>query len=652
MKTISISKLILANFKGIESLEVNLNSQGITVISGDNRKGKTTIMDAYLWLIFGKNSFGESNFSIKPLDVNSEPIHKLTTCVEGCFDINGNQIILRKEYFENWVKRRGSNEEVLDSHITKCSINNVPVGTMREYEEFIRENFAPEEVFRLISDPTHFPTRKMAEQRKILIELAGGIDPKLVFVGNNKMLDVYERIAMANKAENYAKMLSAKKAQIKAKLEEIPIKIKEVNNLTPKQQDWTALENELKGKQDILNTKRGQIVSVLERDKSELERKRAIQEQIAKLKQQIDTVKAAEQRELLKDYNEKMLTHDNNLAEITRTLNLINRHKERLGMIDADLIELNTKITALREQYREISSSVFVEDPNSLICPITKMEFCQEARFSAVEKLREAFNTDKATKEANNVKEGKALSQRISELSNEKANIEQQIQALNAPQTTDIKAPVKPDTSVISQETAQKIEEINKSIETLEKSLQTEQAESDKEAIDAIKEEISILEENVAELVSLLKDKDTIEKYQKRIKELGDEEQTLSQSLTDTEHEEDDFNHYTKVYLDVVNERTSHYFKFVKFKLFNKLMNGGLEETCEAMLNGVPYSDINAEGKVNSGLDIINAISKYYEVSAPIWIDNAESTNNFIPVNSQLVLLKVSYDKQLTINHN
>ena len=91
-------------------------------------------------------------------------------------------------------------------------------------------------------------------------------------------------------------------------------------------------------------------------------------------------------------------------------------------------------------------------------------------------------------------------------------------------------------------------------------------------------------------------------------------------------------------------------FKMVEFKLFNELINGGIEETCEATVNGVPYASVNNAGKINAGLDIINALQKIYEVSAPIFIDNAEAVVDFLNNDAQLIKLYVSAeDKKLRI---
>ena len=106
---------------------------------------------------------------------------------------------------------------------------------------------------------------------------------------------------------------------------------------------------------------------------------------------------------------------------------------------------------------------------------------------------------------------------------------------------------------------------------------------------------------------------------------------------------------YIKIYTDLVQDKINEMFKDVKFKLFDTQVNGGIVETCEATVNGVPYSDVNNAGKINAGLDIINTISKKLDASVPIFVDNAESVNKLVDTDGQIVKLFVSDDKELVV---
>lgn len=103
--------------------------------------------------------------------------------------------------------------------------------------------------------------------------------------------------------------------------------------------------------------------------------------------------------------------------------------------------------------------------------------------------------------------------------------------------------------------------------------------------------------------------------------------------------------------MDEVERRVNSKFQTVRFRMFEPQLNGGETPTCIAMVDGVKYADLNTAGKINAGLDIINTLCLYHGVSAPVFIDNAESVNQLFPVASQLVKLVVTTDRELTINH-
>ena len=157
------------------------------------------------------------------------------------------------------------------------------------------------------------------------------------------------------------------------------------------------------------------------------------------------------------------------------------------------------------------------------------------------------------------------------------------------------------------------------------------------------------IQKEIDELKKQLNTKEQIEVLEKRIDELKNEESAQSQELADLERIEFTLNDFDKGKMELTEENINGMFELVKFKMFNKQLNGGESETCETMLDGVPYSDVNTAGKINAGIDIINALSKHYGVSAPIFIDNKESINTPLKSDSQVIYLSVGLEEYLTI---
>ena len=114
MKSIQLSYLNIHNFKGCKALTLNFAGRSAT-ISGDNATGKTTIYDAFCWLLYGKDSKGRSDFQIKPLASDGQVAdHGAVTVVEACLSVDGLGVTFRKDYYERWSTKRGSDAETYD----------------------------------------------------------------------------------------------------------------------------------------------------------------------------------------------------------------------------------------------------------------------------------------------------------------------------------------------------------------------------------------------------------------------------------------------------------------------------------------------------------------------------------------------------------
>lgn len=134
-----------------------------------------------------------------------------------------------------------------------------------------------------------------------------------------------------------------------------------------------------------------------------------------------------------------------------------------------------------------------------------------------------------------------------------------------------------------------------------------------------------------------------------RIGELLSLEKVLASQIAELEGQELLCEDYIKTKVELLEKGINEKFNFVKFKLFNVLMNGTLEECCEALIDGVPFGNANTAGQINAGLDIINALSKHNGVYAPVFIDNRESINRIIDCSSQVINLIVSSDHRIRI---
>src|SRR5699024_7379072 len=229
MKTIKLLNLKLTNFKGIKSLDVDLKGNDASVY-GDNGTGKTTVFDAFVWLLFNKDSQNKSDFQIKTME-NDKVIHNLNHEVEATLLVDGNELQLKKVFKEKWTKPRGQIEHVFGGHTTDYYINEVP-SKKKEYDETIAD-IIDEDVFKLLTNPNEFNINMhWKDRRNLLFEIAGDLTDEDVIATDkdlSKLLDVLN----GRSIDDFKTVIASKRKEINDKLKEIPTRIDEIHRNKP-----------------------------------------------------------------------------------------------------------------------------------------------------------------------------------------------------------------------------------------------------------------------------------------------------------------------------------------------------------------------------------------------------------------------------------
>lgn len=653
MQKIVLKSLSLTNFKGVRSQEIVFSEQG-TVISGENGTGKTTIFDAFLWLLFGKDSSGrsDSNFNIKTLDPQTgKPILHLEHSVCAVLDVNGREIKLQRNYVENWVKPRGTTEETLKDHKTECYINDVKVGTKKEYDAEINA-LIPEDVFKMITNPYYFNSLRPETQKDMLLEMAGNITDAEVAALNPEYVKLLEQLSGRPLAQ-YAKEVAAKKKACKDALAVIPSQIDTANRLRPASEDWGALEKELAEKKERLADIDAQISDKSKLNEQEYQRKAEVQKQIGdkrialvnaenaiRSNASADARKAAME---LKDLEYKLQSQQNDIV----------RKKESISSIKRDIDSLVASMNALRADFHKIRAEVITYPDGAFVCPTCKRPLEVEDVEAKQAELQANFNQEKASKLKANQEKGKAFSAKKDEYQKKLSAYEQELKELESQVVTTQKLIETKKAAIPEEQDAdamiaadQNCINLRNEITELENQLKMEAKPVD---VSELQNGKRVLSEAITELNKRLANRSQIERVDKEIADLEEKRVANNQELADLERWEFTALEFKKAKDAKLLERINGMFQVVSFNFVSDQLNGGEKLTCVCTVNGTPYPDVNAAGKVNAGLDIINAICSAKGVSAPIFIDNRESINQIIPTVSQVINLVVSKDKSLTI---
>ena len=640
MKEIIILRLTLLNFKGIRSLTVDFDEHE-TNIYGANAAGKTTVFDAFRWVLFGKDCQDRKDFNIKTIGADGKPIERLPHEVTADLVVDGEQITLKKCYVEKWTKKRGSAVETFSGHAVECYYNDVPC-SVKEYEAKVSE-ICDEQVFKLITNPLFFTSQKKDFQRGMLISLAGNVTNQELVDENPDFADLVGMLS-GKTIEELKREVASKKRKIKDGIDNIPARIDERKRDMPEAWDWSAVETNIKVHEYEIGQLDAQIADRSKAFSETTKRKQEVARQLSEVKSGITAREYKMKDALLACYNETRRAHETAVQEVASKRNERRVKALALPRLEKELQTLKEKREALIAEWRTVKAEEFAEpDRNEFVCPTCKRPLEADDVDAKIEELRTAFNTDKSkrlernktvgieTKGAIEAKEAeiKAINDGCFKLDNTIALIENSDAYKNNPTEPDVKPILNKDDELneLKAKAADLQMELDKEVSAPDTSDLQELKNKHQEALNADKMK--------------LRDRETIANINKRIKELEDEYKTSQDELARLEGIEFTIQQFCKARIEHVESRINGMFKLVRFKMYEQQINGGEIETCEATVDGVPFSDLNNAMKINAGLDIINAICAANGIIAPIFIDNRESVSEILSTQSQIVNLVV-----------
>lgn len=629
-------KLNLQNFKGIRNSEFDFGGIDATIY-GDNATGKTTVFDSLCWLLFGKDSLDRADFEIKTLE-NGEPIHKVNHEVEAEFlNDDGNSFTLRRVYREKYSSPRGGDTK-LTGHTTDYFINDVPVKE-KEYKQYINDVIA-EDVFKLITNPLYFNEQySWQNRRQLLLKMCGDVDDESVINSRSELTRLAE-LLNGRTVDEQRKIVAAKKTAINKELDMIPVRIDEALR---NKVDIAASEVKLTTDIETLN----KSINELENQKATIINGFSSTEKRSKI-DEIGRQLKARQSEVLSVYNSEKQRKRGEYEALLTQLKIIesehDRYTDRAYDLAKDIERESKRIETLQAEFDAFNAQEF----NKETCPTCGQPLPEDKQAE----LEVAFNSEKAAK----LEEWQSLIESAKKL---KANYEEQREVLLVKAdglTKEIEDKTKAYESKFKEyesylepnvEDDPDYKELKAELFLLELD---EGEEADDKEVARLDDEISSVKEKRAALETELNKYTLNADIQKRVIELENQQQQLAAEknlLDETSFLIDEF---VKAKVDMLEESINSHFEYARFKMFNVLVNGNIEECCETTYKGVPYRSMNNAARMNVGLDIINALTKFYNVTAPVFIDNAEAVTDFIKCNSQTIKLVVDADfKELTM---
>ena len=666
MKKIKLLSMHIQNFKGCKDRKIEFGDK--TRIFGANATGKTTVFDSFTWLLFGKDSLGSTDFDVRPLDADGKMINSIEISVEAKISVDSDEYELKKVQKQKWVKKHGTDTRVLQGNVNEFEINGYPK-SQKDFKDFI-SGIIDEDVFNMITNPNAFNALAWKKQREILMKFVGSFSDVEIAEGlDEKYAKLIPELRIAN-TEDILKKYTKAKTALNKDMVEIPARIDEISKQLVIA-DVGALEVEKTAKEVALQKVEGEISG----GAGKLEEINKKREEILNLKFHISEIQNEENQKLFdksKIVRDNLNARDRELSNVKREIgNLSDEIKAVHNMYEAQEREKDRLLVEWRSEKAKTFPEFVPLDPlpeSATVCSTCGRELAEDVKKkilddyeSSVELHQNKYSEDKAKFEEARAKkieqikkDGKEATASRDKLKANEAELHKKMDELNIQladtqkKYDDAKAeldkfPTKADISKNTEYLA-----TNEKISALEKEIEFMSAESTgKTELEAKK---AVLKDEIAEIAGKIVAADN-SKVKERIAELEAEQKEVGQKIAEQEQMIDLVEDFIRAKMNMISEKINEMFKIVSFKLFDVQINGGIKETCECTVNGVPLSSLNNGHRIVAGLDIIHSLSNLYEVICPIFVDNAESINDFnVPkMDAQMVYLMVTDDKELKV---
>ena len=643
MTDIKIKRLSLENFKCHRNLVLDFNG-GNASIYGDNATGKTSVYDALTWLLFGKDSHGngEKNIEIKPLGEDGEVRdHNAITAVEAVLLVNGEEVTLRRTYQEVWSTKRGRGEATYDGNTSEYYVDGVPCKKYAFAEKV--ESLVGEDTFRMLTSVSHFPAGiSWQERREVLFRVANVAGDREIMATDARFIPLIDGMGKLSLEDYKKKLLSDKRSFVGAKTD-IPARISECQKTI---EDVDGMDfGAARAKIEALSVEKG----ALEAELLSIERNTAAENKRMEIREVQLELSALDNEN--KAYRASQLASAPDTAAMRVNLTrLQSQHNVKMRTVENDrayVQRLDNDIASARSRWIAVNGESFAggKCPTcGQVLPAAQLKAATEG-FEAqkAKRLREIEQTANGSKDAK-----AAVLERITSTEAEIAELESAI-TKEAGMLTAAESNVIPISDIEGY--AETREAIQKRIESLNGELMDIMSGTSAARAKLIGQ-ISEIKNEIASWNVYLGKESLLEYSRKRVEELQEDARRAAEQLDAIEEELFLIDEYSRYKTQFVEDSINGMFRIARFRLFREQANGGIEDRCDVVYEGVPYININSGAKINVGIDIINTLSRAYGVTVPLFVDNAESVTNLERSECQIIRLVVSEnDKKMRCDY-
>ena len=646
---IKILELSITAFKGIRSLRLELGGNNAD-IRGRNGTGKTSVYDAYLWMLFGKDSAGATQFDVKPLNSDGTPRTGTDTEVEALLLVDGKEVRLRRVLHEKWRAMPGQAQPVYAGDETQCFIDNVPSALEKEYKPYIAGLVGDEDQFKLLSIHGWFMTLPWEKRRRYLVDAAGG-NAEAEILARPEYQDI-PGILQGKSPEDAKKRLSDQLKRVKAELDAVPGRLDELQRMYN-----PPSAEELRFAEDRIAACKAEMQDVnqqLDGTEDVFEQARAMNEKVRRLNDAVELRKAELDRPV-REAEAALRTRLEQARARRASLSMeADRLQKEMDMIEMDISKYQDKRERLLAEWHEVDGETYVPKQINTVCPLCK----QPLPADQVERtMREAETNYFATKQRQLDEieaSGRTTAERILALQGERKGVEESLEKKRifiSEVEKDIKdleaqnAAPKPQHFCYDQDA--EYMRLMAELDALRKEMEQP---GDSAFRDQLLNRRDRLVEEIAEMKTINIWQEKAKAVKERINALEDRKAQLGDDVIGISGQLSVLQDYTAACCSAMEERINALFHNIQWQLFEPLKNGEYRACCNATLNGVKYStNLNNGARINAGIESIRVLSRSLGVTVPLFVDNAEAVNDLAYAPGQMIRLYVDDNRELEL---
>lgn len=643
MKKVILKKISIQNFRS-KSFEFEFGERN--EIRGKNRSGKSSVKNAFFWLLTGADDLDRTNYNLFDTTIVHTKENSVPTNVTALLLIDDIEYEVSRTAKIGWTRKRGNDEyERKTSDDYSFAIDGIE-RSATEFKNWIEETLAPVDMLKCMINTQHFLYNidDWKVQRKYLANIAGEITNEDFEGDYTELFAQFSKYTPEQLRERLKTLLTPLKKALGTEgtkgekvvelevlqknivsLDEIVSAEKEVAELKSKRDEIHAKISGKKSPIDEASAKRAQALALVEAKENEIKEARKKhdtkqQAEVAELESQLSNIEAT--NTAIKKRNEILIK-------------AFERKKQALSDEMKNVERLKSRLEELREENKAIKSREF-GDYNCTYCGAPLDE-------EKVEELKAKFEERKQKDRDNNKAEGLQAKQRLETAQADLDVLQKEVDKGFTPTALvsegDIRERIQQRKAAFPPfEDSEEYKTLSKELEDLKKSVPeipvVDTSEFDKEL-----NEVNAKIEAASNKAGLRAQYD---KQTKQIEDVIADMKKMAQERAQWEKIEQQLVAYEQEKADIVGKRVNQFFEKCKVSMFSEKKDGSLAPNCVITMDGRRSATLNKEGTITAGVDVSDAFCRFYGLNMPLFVDDNESLSNDNCITSERQVITLS----------